>query len=125
MFGSGAKRTVAFRAQSDPGVPLGDPAPADRSSKPVAVRLRPVTQGLEGVNVARTSVICVAVAYSKPNAPSLTCTLSSRAIAKALRKRRLTFRPITVTLSRQWLRVSRMSRAKTQRIVFSRRQPAG
>ena len=125
VFGSGAKRQPVFRAQTDPGVPLGDPAPSDRTTGTVGARLRPVARGLEGVNVARTSVVCVAVAYPKPHGPALNCTLSSSAITKALRKPRLTFRPLTVTLSDQWLRVSRMSKTKTQRVVFSRREPAG
>jgi hypothetical protein len=125
VFGSGAKRQAIFRAQTDRGVPLGDPAPSERTSGTVGRRLRPVARGLEGVNVARTSVVCVAVAYPKPHGPALNCTLSSRAITKALRKPRLTFRPLTITLNDQWLRVSRMSTTKTQRVVFSRREPAG
>jgi hypothetical protein len=70
-------------------------------------------------------VVCVAVAYPKPHPPSLNCTLSSRAIAKALLKPRLGFRPLTVDFSPQLLRIWRMSKTKTQRVIFSRRQPTG
>jgi hypothetical protein len=115
---------AVFRARTGPGVPLGDPAPADRSPTPKAVHLRPVAQGLEGVNVGRSSVVCVVVAYPRPHGPALNCTLSSRAIAAALRRPRLAFRPLTVTLSPQVLRVWRMSRTKTQRVIFSRAEPA-
>lgn len=115
---------VVFRARTDPGVPLGDPAPADRSPTPKNVHLRPVAQGLEGVNVGRSSVVCVVVAYPRPHGPALNCTLSSRAIAAALRRPRLAFRPLTVTLSPQMLRVWRMSKTKTQRVIFSRSEPA-
>jgi hypothetical protein len=119
----GATRPVAFRARTDAGLPLGDPAPADRSPAPKNVHLRPVAQGLEGVDVERTSVVCVVVAYPRPHGPALNCTLSSRAITAALRKPRLAFRPLTVTLSPQELRVSRMSKTKTQRVIFSRSEP--
>ncbi|HEY6576693.1 MAG TPA: hypothetical protein VI029_17560, partial [Mycobacterium sp.] len=98
--------------------------PTDRSSGTQVAHLRPVAQGLEAVNVARTSVVCVAVGYPRPHPPSLNCTLSSRAIAKALLKPRLGFRPLTVDFSPQLLRISRMSKTKTQRVIFSRRQPA-
>jgi hypothetical protein len=117
-------RPAVFRARTDPGLPLGDPAPADRSPTPKNVHLRPVAQGLEGVNVGRSSVVCVVVAYPRPHGPVLNCTLSSRAIAAALRRPRLAFRPLTVTLSPQLLRVWRMSKAKTQREIFSRSEPA-
>jgi len=121
----GGNRRLVFRARSDPGAPLGDPAPADRSPAPKSVRLQPVAQGLEGVNVGRSSVVCVVVAYPRPHGPRLNCTLSSRAITSALRKPRLAFRPLTVTLSPQQLRVWRMSKTKTQRVIFSRSEPAG
>jgi hypothetical protein len=77
------------------------------------------------VNVARTSVVCVAVAYPRPHPPSLNCTLSSRAIAKALLKPRLAFRPLTIDISPQLLQIWRMSKTKTQRVIFSRREPTG
>lgn len=125
VLGPGNTRHVAFDVRTDPGVPLGDPAPTDRSSGTRVAHLRPVAQGLEAVNVARTSVVCVAVAYPRPHPPTLNCTLSSRAIAKALLKPRLGFRPLTVDFSSQLLRISRMSQTKTQRVIFSRRQPTG
>jgi hypothetical protein len=125
VLGPGSTRHVVFDIRSDPGVPLGDPAPTDRSPGTRVAHLRPVTQGLEAVNVAGTSVVCVAVAYPRPHPPSLNCTLSSRAIAKALLKPRLGFRPLTVDFSPQLLRISRMSKTKTQRVIFSRRQPTG
>jgi len=123
VLGPAPEQRVVFHAGTDAGLPLGDPAPPDRSSGRTNAHLRPVAQGLEGVNVARTSVICVAVAYPRPHGPSLNCTLSSRAITKALSKPRLAFRPLTVTFSPQLLRVWRMSKTKTQRVVFSRSQP--
>jgi hypothetical protein len=123
VLGPGGTRHVVFDVRTDPGAPLGDPAPTDHSSGTRVAHLRPVAQGLEAVNVARTSVVCVAVAYPRPHAASLNCTLSSRAIRKALLKPRLAFRPLTVTLSPQLLRVWRMSKTKTQRVIFSRRQP--
>jgi hypothetical protein len=125
VLGPGSTRDVIFDIPTDAGVPLGDPAPRDRSPGARVAQLRPVAQGLEAVNVARTSVVCVAVAYPRPHPPSLNCTLSSRAIAKALLKPRLGFRPFTVDFSPQLLRISRMSKTKTQRVVFSRRQPTG
>jgi len=125
VLGPGSTRHVVFDIRSDPGVPLGDPAPTDRSPGTRVAHLRPVTQGLEAVNVAGTSVVCVAVAYPRPHPPSLNYTLSSRAIAKALLKPRLGFRPLTVDFSPQLLRISRMSKTKTQRVIFSRRQPTG
>ena len=123
VLGPAPDRRVVFHAATDARLPLGDPAPPDRSPGRTKAHLRPVSQGLEGVNVARTSVVCVAVAYPRPNVPSLNCTLSSRAITKELRKPRLAFQPLTVTFSSQLLRVWRMSTTKTQRIVFSRPQP--
>lgn len=125
VLGPGSTRHVVFDIRTDPGVPLGDPAPTDRSPGTRVAHLRPVTQGLEAVNVAGTSVVCVAVAYPRPHPPSLNCTLSSREIAKALLKPRLGFRPFTVDFSPQLLRISRMSKTKTQRVIFSRRQPTG
>ena len=125
VVGPGNTQHVVFDTRTDPGVPLGDPAPTDRSPGTRVAHLRPVTQGLEAVNVAGTSVVCVAVAYPRPHPPSLNCTLSSRAIAKALLKPRLGFRPLTVDFSPQLLRISRMSKTKTQRVIFSRRQPSG
>jgi len=122
--GTGSKRQVVFAARTDAGMPLGDPAPTDRSPGRKSPHLRPVAQGLEGVNVARSSVVCVAVAYPPPHDPALNCTLSSGAIRAALRKPRLAFRPLTVTLSPGVLRVWRMSRTKTQRVIFSRSEPA-
>jgi hypothetical protein len=119
----GSKRPVVFRARTDAGLPLGDPAPADRSPTPKNVQLNPVAQGLEGINVGRSSVVCVVVAYPRPHGPALNCTLSSRAITAALRKPRLAFRPVTVTLSPQVLRVWRMSQTKMQRVIFSRSEP--
>jgi hypothetical protein len=117
-------RPVAFSARTDPALPLGDPVPADRSPTPKDVHLIPLAQGLEGVNVGRSSVVCVVVAYPRPHGPALNCTLSSRAIAAALRRPRLGFRPLTVTLSPEMLRVWRMSKTKTQRVIFSRSEPA-
>jgi hypothetical protein len=125
VLGPGNTQHVVFETRTDPGLPLGEPAPTDRSSGTQVAHLRPVAQGLEAVNVARTSVVCVAVAYPQPHPPSLNCTLSSRAIAKALLKPRLGFRPLTVDFSPQLLRVWRMSKTKTQRVIFSRRQPSG
>lgn len=125
VLGPGNTQHVVFTTRTDPGVPLGEPAPTDRSSGTQVAHLRPVAQGLEAVNVARTSVVCVAVAYPKPHPPSLNCSLSSRAIAKALLKPRLGFRPLTVDFSPQMLRVWRMSKTKTQRVIFSRGQPTG
>ena len=125
VLGPGSTRDVVFDIRTDPGVPLGDPAPTDSSAGTRVAHLRPVAQGLEAVNVARTSVVCVAVAYPRPHSPSLNCTLSSRAIAQALLKPRLGFRPLTVDFSAQSLRISRMSKTKTQRVIFSRRQPSG
>jgi hypothetical protein len=87
------------------------------------VHLRPVARGLEGVTIAHSSVMCLAISYPRPNGPSLNCTLSSAAITKALAKKRLSFRPLTVTLSARELRVWRMSKTKTQRVVFSRAEP--
>jgi hypothetical protein len=123
VLGPGSQGRVVFRARSDSGVPLGNPAPIDRTLGRQNVHLHPVTQGLQGVNVSGSSVVCVAVGYPRPEQASLNCTLSSQAIAKALHKRRLDFRPLTVTLSPQTLRVWRMSKAKTQRVIFSRAQP--
>jgi hypothetical protein len=125
VLGPGNTQHVVFDTRTDPGLPLGEPAPTDRSSGTQVAHLRPVAQGLEAVNVARTSVVCVAVAYPRPHPPSLNCTLSSRAIAKALLKPRLGFRPLTVDFSPQLLRIWRMSKTKTQRVIFSRRQPTG
>jgi len=125
VLGPGSTRRVVLDIRTDPGVPLGDPAPTDRSAGTRVAHLRPVAQGLEAVNVARTSVVCVAVAYPRPHPASLNCTLSSRAIAKALLKPRLGFRPLTVDLSPQLLRIWRMSKTKTQRVIFSRREPTG
>ena len=125
VLGPGNTQHVVFDTRTDPGLPLGEPAPTDRSSGTKVAHLRPVAQGLEAVNVARTSVVCVAVGYPRPHPPSLNCTLSSRAIAKALLKPRLAFRPLTVDFSPQLLRIWRMSKTKTQRVIFSRRQPTG
>jgi hypothetical protein len=125
VLGPGNTQHVVFETRTDPGLPLGEPAPTDRSSGTQVAHLRPVAQGLEAVNVARTSVVCVAVGYPRPHPPSLNCTLSSRAIAKALLKPRLGFRPLTVDFSPQLLRIWRMSKTKTQRVIFSRRQPTG
>jgi hypothetical protein len=125
VLGPGNTQHVVFDTRTDPGLPLGEPAPTDRSSGAQVAHLRPVAQGLEAVNVARTSVVCVAVLYPRPHPPSLNCTLSSRAIAKALLKPQLGFRPLTVDFSPQLLRIWRMSKTKTQRVIFSRRQPAG
>jgi hypothetical protein len=122
VFAPDAKHVV-FSARTDPGLPLGDPAPSDQSFGSRIAHLHPVAQGLEAVDVARTSVVCVAVAYPRPHGPSLNCTLSSRAIARALLKPRLGFRPLTVTFDQQRLRIWRMSKTKTQRTIFSRREP--
>jgi hypothetical protein len=122
VLGPGSSRHVVYQASTDNGAPLGDPAPAG-SGKARAVHLRPVAQGLEGATIAKSSIVCLAVSYPKPAGPSLNCTLSSAAITKALGKKRLTFRPLTVTLNAHVLRVWRMSKAKTQRVVFARSEP--
>ena len=124
VIGPGSLRHVVYHAATDKGAPLGDPAPHGGSAARQTVHLRPVVQGLEGVTIAGSSVVCLAVSYPKPQGPSLNCTLSSAAITKALARKRLSFRPLTVTLSTRALRVWRMSKTKTQRVIYSRAEPA-
>jgi hypothetical protein len=119
VLGPGAAHHVVYGVRTDKTTPLHDAAPPDHST---GVRVAHLHPAAEGVEVSKTSILCLAITDSQ-NAPSLNCSLSSPTIIKALRQPLLAFRPLTVTLTEHRIRIWRMSKTKVQRIIFSRAEP--